>query len=147
MTVGDYISIIDENEQLFLKSRVQKLTYDYTQHSVQAELSDFKRLESGISQQLSDLADKLNNTINSSIPYVVTIDQSAPFFVNGEGTITLTANVSKGDLNVTSLFTTYEWTRLKLDGTLDTEWSDTGRTITITAGTELRYTYIVNAKE
>lgn len=147
LTVGDYISIIDENEELFLKSRVQKLTYDYTQHSVQAELSDFKRLESGISQQLSDLADKLNNTINSSIPYVVTIDQSAPFFVNGEGTITLTANVTKGDLNVTSLFTTYEWTRLKLDGTLDTEWNDTGRTITITAGTELRYTYIVNAKE
>lgn len=147
LTVGDTLDIIDENENLFLSSRVQKLTVNYETEQMTCELSDFVRLEGGLSQQLADLANKLTNTINSSIPYVVNIDQSAPFFINGEGTITLTANVSKGDLDVTNFFKTFEWTRLKLDGSLDTDWSDTGRTITITAGTELRYTYLVNAKE
>lgn len=147
LTVGDYLSIVDENEELFLKSRVQKLSYDYTSNQVQAELSDFQREEPGISSQLRELANSLQDTINSSIPYVVSISQSAPFFVNGEGTITLTASITKGNLDVTQLFTNYKWTRLKYDGTLDTEWSDTGREITVTAGTELRYTYVVDATE
>ena len=83
LQVGDYISIVDENEELYLKSRVQKITYDYTDNSVQAELSDFVRLESGLSQQLQDLANQFQNNINASIPYVVDIESSAPFFVNG----------------------------------------------------------------
>jgi phage minor structural protein len=147
LQVGDYISLVDENEELFLKSRVQKLTYDYTTDNVVAELSDFVRLESGLSQQLQDLANQFQNNINSSIPYNVEIISSQPFFVNGEGTITLTARITKGNLDVTNLFSTFNWTRLKLDGTLDESWSDTGLTITITAGSELRYTYIVDAKD
>lgn len=146
LQVGDYISIVDENEELYLKSRVQKLTYDYTDNSVQADLSDFVRLESGLSQQLQDLANQFQNNINASVPYVVDIESSAPFFVNGEGTITLSAKITKGNLDVTNIFTTFTWSRLKLDGTLDNTWSDTGKTITITADSELRYTYIVDAK-
>ena len=147
LQVGDYISIVDENEELYLKSRVQKLTYEYTDNSVQAELSDFVRLESGLSQQLQDLANQFQNNINASIPYVVDIDSSAPFFVNGEGTITLSAKITKGNLDVTNIFTTFTWSRLNLDGTLDTEWTASGQTITITADSELRYTYIVDAKD
>lgn len=147
LQVGDYISIVDENEELYLKSRVQKLTYDYTDNSVQAELSDFVRLESGLSQQLQDLANQFQNNINASVPYVVDIESSAPFFVNGEGTITLSAKITKGNLDVTNIFTTFTWSRLKLDGTLDTEWTASGQTITITADSELRYTYIVDAKD
>lgn len=147
LQVGDYISIVDENEELFLKSRVQKLTYDYTDNSVQAELSDFVRLESGLSQQLQDLANQFQNNINASVPYIVDIESSAPFFVNGEGTITLSAKITKGNLDVTNIFTTFTWSRLKLDGTLDTEWTASGQTITITADSELRYTYIVDAKD
>ena len=147
LQVGDYISIVDENEELYLKSRVQKLTYDYTDNSVQAELSEFVRLESGISQQLQDLANQFQNNINSSVPYTVDIESSAPFFVNGEGTITLSATITKGNLDVTNIFTTFTWSRLKLDGTLDTEWTASGQTITITADSELRYTYIVDAKD
>lgn len=146
LQVGDYISIVDENEELYLKSRVQKLTYEYTDNSVQAELSDFVRLESGLSQQLQDLANQFQNNINASIPYVVDIESSAPFFVNGEGTITLSAKITKGNLDVTNIFTTFTWSRLNLDGTLDTEWTASGQTITITADSELRYTYIVDAK-
>lgn len=146
LQVGDYISIVDENEELYLKSRVQKLTYDYTDNSVQAELSDFVRLESGISQQLQDLANQFQNNINASIPYVVDIETSAPFFVNGEGTITLSSKITKGNLDVTTIFTTFTWSRLKLDGTLDTEWTASGQTITITADSEVGYTYIVDAK-
>lgn len=147
LQVGDYISIVDENEELYLKSRVQKITYDYTDNSVQAELSDFVRLESGLSQQLQELANQFQNNINSSIPYVVDIESSAPFFVNGEGTITLSAKITKGNLDVTNIFTTFTWSRLNLDGTLDTEWTASGQTITITADSELRYTYIVDAKD
>lgn len=147
LQVGDYISIVDENEELYLKSRVQKLTYEYTDNSVQAELSDFVRLESGLSQQLQDLANQFQNNINASIPYVVDIESSAPFFVNGEGTITLSAKITKGNLDVTNIFTTFTWSRLNLDGTLDTEWTASGQTITITADSELRYTYIVDAKD
>lgn len=147
LQVGDYIDIVDENEELFLRSRVQKLTYDYTTNDVSAELSDFVRLESGISQKLQDLANQFQNNINSSIPYNVEIISSQPFFVNGEGTITLTARITKGSLDVTNLFTTFNWSRLKLDGTLDDTWSDTGLTITITAGSELRYTYILDAQD
>lgn len=147
LQVGDYISIVDENEELYLKSRVQKLTYDYTENSVQAELSDFVRLESGISQQLQDLANQFQNNINASVPYVVDIESSAPFFVNSEGTINLSAKITKGNLDVTNIFTTFTWSRLKLDGTLDAEWTASGQTITITADSELRYTYIVDAKD
>ena len=82
LTVGDYISIIDENEQLFLKSRVQKLTYDYTQTSVQAELSDFKRLESGISQQLSDLADKLKEKLEEEVQQLYQEEREQKFNSN-----------------------------------------------------------------
>lgn len=147
LEVGDYISLVDENEELFLRSRVQTLTYDYTTDNVVAELADFVRLESGLSQQLQDLANQFQNNINSSIPYNVEIISSQPFFVNGEGTITLTARITKGNLDVTNLFSTFNWTRLKLDGTLDDTWSDTGLTITITAGSELRYTYILDAQD
>lgn len=147
LQVGDYISIVDENEELYLKSRVQKITYDYTDNSTQVELSDFVRLESGLSQQLQDLANQFQNNINASIPYVVDIESSAPFFVNGEGTITLSAKITKGNLDVTNIFTTFTWSRLNLDGTLDTEWTASGQTITITADSELRYTYIVDAKD
>lgn len=147
LQAGDYISIVDENEELYLKSRVQNVKYDYTDNSTQVELSDFVRLESGISQRLQDLANQFQNTINASVPYLVDIEASEPFFVNGEGTITLRAIIRRSNLDVTSSFTTFNWQRLKLDGTLDNTWSDTGQTITITADSELRYTYIVDAKD
>lgn len=147
LELGDYISIVDENEELFLRSRVKKLTYDYSVDTIVAELSDFTKLDSGISSELQRLANEFQNTINSSIPYIVNIETSAPFFVNGEGTITMSATVTKGNLDVTNLFNTFTWTRLKLDGSLDTAWSATGREITITADNELRYTYIVDAKD
>lgn len=147
LQVGDYLSIVDENEELYLKSRVQTITYDYTDSSTKVELSDFVRLESGISQQLQELASQFQNSISANIPYVVYIESSEPFFVNGEGTITLSAKITKGNLDVTNIFNTFTWSRLKLDGTLDTAWTALGKTITITADSELRYTYIVDAKD
>ena len=147
LQVGDYLSIVDENEELYLKSRVQTITYDYTDSSTKVELSDFVRLESGISQQLQELASQFQNSISENIPYVVDIESSEPFFVNGEGTITLSAKITKGNLDVTNIFNTFTWSRLKLDGTLDTAWTALGKTITITADSELRYTYIVDAKD
>lgn len=69
LQVGDYIKLVDENENLYLKSRVQELTYDYTTDSVEAQLSDFVVLESGINEDLRKLADQINNKVRS-IPRV-----------------------------------------------------------------------------
>lgn len=69
LEVGDYIKLVDENEELYLKSRVQELTYDYTTDSVEAQLSDFVVLESGINDDLRKLADQINNKVRS-IPRV-----------------------------------------------------------------------------
>lgn len=69
LQVGDYIKLVDENEKLYLKSRVQELKYDYTTDSVEAQLSDFVVLESGINDDLRKLADQINNKVRS-IPRV-----------------------------------------------------------------------------
>lgn len=145
LNVGDYLYIVDENEELYLNSRVLKLEYQHTTDRATATLGDFLIVESGISDRLQQLANDLENKISQSQPFEVIITPSAPFFVNGEGTITLEATVKRGGLDVTSSFHTFTWSRYKLDGSLDTDWSDTGQTIDITAGTELRYTYEVLA--
>lgn len=69
LQVGDYIKLVDENEKLYLKSRVQELKYDYTTGSVEAQLSDFVVLESGINDDLRKLADQINTKVRS-IPRV-----------------------------------------------------------------------------
>ncbi|WAX14826.1 hypothetical protein EF36P1_00010 [Enterococcus phage EF36P1] len=140
INLGDTLNIVDEYEELFLSSRCQKIEYNYTTNNLNVELSDFKIIESGLSKELQNLANSFKDEMNKNKVYTVEITPSQPFFVNGEGTITLSAAVKENGYDVTSSFTTFTWSRYKLDGSLD-EWSQTGQTINITADTELRYTY------
>lgn len=73
LVVGDTIELVDENEELYLSSRVQQLTFDYTTGMVEAELSDFVRLASGIDEQLRQIQISLNNKteqVFNSVPQV-----------------------------------------------------------------------------
>lgn len=145
LTVGDTLYLVDENEQLFLNSRVQIIEYDFLTKETVLTLGDFIQVPSGISDIMRDWANEFNNKIKENIPYTVNITQSEPFFVNGEGTITLTATILQGNLDVTSSFHDFKWIRYKLDGTLDSDFTESGISITVTAGSELRYTYEVSA--
>lgn len=149
--VGDTLDIVDEHEELFLSSRVQKITFEYhNRDKATIELSDFVRLQSGISQRLQDMANDFKNEIATSMPFIFTIKTSAPIFINGKteagaDTITLTATVTRNNVDVSDAFHDWHWTRLKANGDQDLEWSASTRQITVDKGSEIRYTYQVTA--
>lgn len=148
--VGDTVDVIDENENLFLSSRVQKLTITYEDEKVVCELSDFVRLESGLSERLQELANDLKNDINSKIPYDIFIESSSPLFIGGKTqdgntTITLSAKVKWAGKDVTNIFneTDFTWSRYKSDGSLDNTFTATGRAISVTSDNESQFKYEV----
>lgn len=150
IVVGDTISIVDENEELFLSSRVQQLVYDYTSGGLECTLSDFVRIESGLSKQLQDMANQFKDDIIANTPYTLTIVPSSPMFINGKTpddgtTITLSVTVIRGNTDITSTLPdlSFKWTRYKADGTLDNGFSKTGKQIIVDSGTETMYTYDV----
>lgn len=61
LQVGDTVELVDENEKLYLSSRVQQLTFRYESNTCEAVLSDFVRLESGIAEQLREIQININN--------------------------------------------------------------------------------------
>lgn len=80
LVVGDTIELVDENEQLYLSSRVQELRFDYTTALCEATLSDFVRLQSGIDERLRDIEIKINNKTEqmfNSVPQVF-VQQEEP---------------------------------------------------------------------
>lgn len=80
LVVGDTIELVDENEQLYLSSRVQELKFDYTTGLCEATLSDFLRLQSGIDERLRDIEIKINNKTEqmfNSVPQVF-VQQEEP---------------------------------------------------------------------
>lgn len=73
LQVGDTVELVDENEKLYLSSRVQQLTFRYESNTCEAVLSDFVRLESGIAEQLREIQININNKteqIFNSVPQV-----------------------------------------------------------------------------
>lgn len=80
LQVGDTVELVDENEKLYLSSRVQELTFKYDEGTCEAVLSDFVRLKSGIAEQLRDIKiDIANDTIAkvNSVPKVY-VQESEP---------------------------------------------------------------------
>lgn len=127
LQVGDYIQLVDENEKLYLKSRVQQLTYEYTTESVEAELSDFVVLESGINEDLRGLVNQINSKINST-PRVF-VQEEAP--VNPkqgdmwwvvDGTVPAPAIARLGDVETRASTTNPKITSYKVWDDLKTEW-------------------------
>lgn len=73
LQVGDTVELVDENEKLYLSSRVQQLTFNYESGSCEAVLSDFVRLSSGIAEQLRDIQINIKNDTTAkfnSVPRV-----------------------------------------------------------------------------
>lgn len=141
LSIGDTISIADEDDELFLTGKVLEMTYSSARDESTVTLGDFKIQYGGLDQQLQQLADDFSKQFDQSIPAEVIITPSKQFFVDGAGTITLTATVKKGYTDITSQFTSFIWSRHKADNTLDTTFSATGKTITVTAGESSVYTY------
>lgn len=125
--VGDYIKLVDENEKLYLKSRVQELTYEYTTDSVEAQLSDFVVLESGIDDELRKLSDKLNNKVNS-IPRVFVQEEPPVNPKQGDmwwvvdGTVPVNAVNRLGDLETRAVKENPKIASYKVWDDLKTEW-------------------------
>lgn len=149
--VGDTLDIVDENEELYLSSRIQTMTIEYHNHdSIQVVLSDFVRIESGLSEKLIAMGNDFKNEIATNVPFIFTIKATAPIFINGKteagaDTITLTATVTRNNVDVSDAFHDWHWTRLKANGDQDLEWSASTRQITVDKGSEIRYTYQVTA--
>lgn len=59
--IGDTVNIVDERGELFLEARVLRLERSRVHKSSVATLGDFLIKDSGISQQLQELADKVAN--------------------------------------------------------------------------------------
>ena len=125
--VGDYIKLVDENEKLYLKSRVQELTYEYTADSVEAQLSDFVVLESGIDDELRKLSDKLNNKVNS-IPRVFVQEEPPVNPKQGDmwwvvdGTVPVNAVNRLGDVETRAVNENPKIASYKMWDDLKTEW-------------------------
>lgn len=80
LQVGDTVELVDENEKLYLSSRVQQLTFRYESNTCEAVLSDFVRLESGIAEQLREIQININNKTEqmfNSVPQVF-VQQEEP---------------------------------------------------------------------
>ena len=149
--VGDYIELVDENEELYLKSRIQSLTYDYTTNNVTAVLSEFEKLDSGISEELRKLQIDFNNKVTSSVPPVVEINSTAPLFMNGKTAdnkerITLTCNVTRSNVDISDQVISYTWFRYLPNGDKDLTFTKTGKSITIEPDSQKYYTYNVEVE-
>lgn len=149
--VGDTLEIVDQNEELYLSSRVQTMTIEYHNNdAVTVVLSDFIRIQSGLSERLIAMGNDFKNEIATNVPFIFTIKATAPIFINGmteagDDTITLTATVTRNNIDVSDAFHDWHWTRLKANGDQDLEWSASTRQITVDKGSEMRYTYQVTA--
>lgn len=149
--VGDTLYIVDENERLFLNSRVQIIEYDFLTKETVLTLGDFVQVPSGISDIMRDWANDLKNDINSKIPYEIFIEASSPLFIGGKTqdgntTITLSAKVKWAGKDVTNIFesTDFTWSRYTSAGVLDNSFTATGRAISVTSGNESQFKYEVS---
>ncbi|CAD0299798.1 Phage tail protein [Enterococcus phage Q69] len=101
LEVGDTLKLVDENEKLYLQSRVQQLEYDYTTNTCEATLSDFVRLESGISDELRKLANDLQANLNKGIKSVPKVYVQPDIPVNAkEGDIWWVSTTEQQDYEV-----------------------------------------------
>ena len=141
INIGDRVDIADERDELFLSGKVLKMERCTARDETKITLGDFLIQYSGLDPQLEQIANDFSKRFDESIPSEVVITPSKQFFVDGQGTITLTANVKKGKDDITSWFTSFVWTRYNADNVLDSSFSATGKTITITAGDSTVYTY------
>lgn len=61
VSIGDTINIVDEDKEIYLSARVLTLTYDYVTDTAEATIGDYLIKESGISQELENLASSMKD--------------------------------------------------------------------------------------
>ena len=61
VSIGDTINIVDEDKEIYLSARVLTLTYDYVTDTAEATIGDYLIKESGISQDLENLASSMKD--------------------------------------------------------------------------------------
>lgn len=126
LQVGDYIKLVDENEKLYLKSRVQELKYDYTTDTVEAQLSDFVTLESGVYDNLRSISNQINSI--KSIPRVFVQEEPPVNPKQGDmwwvvdGTVQQPTIVRVGDYETGEVNENQKIISYKLWDDLKTEW-------------------------
>lgn len=141
LNVGDRINIVDEKDELYLSGKALTIDRCSADDTVTLTLGDFRIQYSGIDPQLLQIASDFSKQFDNSVPSEVIITPSKQFFVNGEGTISISAKVVKGKDDITSNFTSFVWRRYDASNVLDTSWTATGKTITVNAGQSNVYTY------
>lgn len=139
--IGDRVDVVDEFDELYINGKVLTIDRSTTNGTIEVILGDFRIVYDGLDKQLVQIANDFSKQFDESIPSQVIVTPSKQFFVNGEGTITLSARVTKGDKDISDLFTQYNWRRYDGSGALDPTFNQKGRTITITAGSSAVYTY------
>ena len=144
---GDYINIVDDNDEIYVESRVLELDISVISGEVSATLGDFVIKSAGISERLSQLADQLRQQAVSAT--TISISSSAGLvFHNSAISTTLTAIVFYGDsviTNQTDLEATFgagvelNWyiNGTKVDDGFTTTVSSANATETITAKVEI----------
>ncbi len=72
LQVGDRVSLVDDEDELYVQSRLMKITQSVTADSIDAELGDYKELSSGMSQEIAALAEKFAKLAKSRTLYTWT---------------------------------------------------------------------------
>lgn len=94
--IGDTIYLADEFGELYLSARVLEINQEYSSRKYTATLGDYVIQDSGISSELQDLANKLQN----SVPYIWTRyaddDQGNGMTANPAGKVYMANKTVKG---------------------------------------------------
>ena len=131
LQVGDTVELVDENEKLYLSSRVQQLTFNYESNTCEAVLSDFVRLQSGIAEQLRDIQIKVDNETTAklnSVPRVFVQEEPPVNPKQGDmwwvvdGTVPQPTIARLGDYETREVKENPKITSYKVWDDLKTEW-------------------------
>ncbi|MFM2490808.1 phage tail spike protein [Enterococcus avium] len=95
VNIGDTIYLVGENEEVYLSARILELTHQYSNHSHSATLGDYLIQSGGTSQSLLDLAYELRDQVSRK-RFDVKLEPTSQAFVDGKGTIKISAKVYDG---------------------------------------------------
>ena len=99
--VGDWIHVVDDKNNLYLKGRILSLTKTVTKNETKATLGEWIIQSSGIAEQLSQLAEQLREQAISATSISIS-SSSGSVFHNTAIFTTLTATVYYGDTVITN---------------------------------------------
>jgi hypothetical protein len=103
-------------------------------------LGDYLIQSGGTSQSLLDLAYELRDQVGRK-RFDVKLEPTSQAFVDGKGTIKISANVYDGTLDVSTNYSDFRWTRLNEAGEIDDNWSASNSILTVYPDAKNLWTY------